>query len=347
MTAGATVLFDAPGPRAKRLYLIIGVISLVVLLLLVWVVYRGLSQPDNDQFTAEKWLPFLDPESWTAYFIPGIIATLRAAAIAVVLSAVLGILLGMGRLSGLAGLRVVCGVFVEFFRSVPVLMMMLFWLLRRAVRLGITGEALSLFGVVAGLTFYNSSVIAELIRSGVGSLPRGQREAGLAIGLTPTQTLTAILLPQAITAMLPSIVSQLVVIVKDSALGYIINYSELLRAGQNFSTNYGQPDPDAHGGRGPVHRDQLRADPVGAIHRTPTAGQPPRSQAADRSADESGDGHGRERGGRDASDRRHRQGRESDLIGGARAKRAPAPAASCVDQRGASEASTSPSGELR
>ena len=243
MTAGATVLFDAPGPRAKRLYLIIGVISLVVLLLLVWVVYRGLSQPDNDQFTAEKWLPFLDPESWTAYFIPGIIATLRAAAIAVVLSAVLGILLGMGRLSGLAGLRVVCGVFVEFFRSVPVLMMMLFWYFVGLYAIGITGEALSLFGVVAGLTFYNSSVIAELIRSGVGSLPRGQREAGLAIGLTPTQTLTAILLPQAITAMLPSIVSQLVVIVKDSALGYIINYSELLRAGQNFSTNYGNLIP--------------------------------------------------------------------------------------------------------
>ena len=160
-----------------------------------------------------------------------------------VLSAVLGILLGMGRLSGFALLRVVCGVFVEFFRSVPVLMMMLFSYFVGLYAIGITGEALSLFGVVAGLTFYNSCVIAELIRSGVGSLPRGQREAGLAIGLTPTQTLTAILLPQAITAMLPSIISQLVVILKDSALGYIINYAELIRAGQNFSTNYGNLIP--------------------------------------------------------------------------------------------------------
>jgi glutamate transport system permease protein len=243
MTAGATVLFDAPGPRARRLYAVVGVISSLALLLLLWFVYRGLSQPENDQFTAEKWLPFLDPESWTAYFIPGIIATLRAAAIAVVLSAVLGILLGMGRLSGLAALRVVCGVFVEFFRAVPVLMMMLFSYFVGLYALGITGDALSLFGVVAGLTFYNSSVIAELIRSGVSSLPRGQREAGLSIGLTPTQTLTSILLPQAITAMLPSLISQLVVIVKDSALGYIINYSELIRAGQNFSTQYGNLIP--------------------------------------------------------------------------------------------------------
>ena len=243
MTVGATVLFDAPGPRARRLYALIGVISFILLLLLLWLVYRGFSQPENDQFTAEKWLPFLDPESWTAYFIPGIIATLRAAAIAVVLSAILGILLGMGRLSEFAALRVVCGVFVEFFRAVPVLMMMLFSYFVGLYALGITGEALSLFGVVAGLTFYNSSVIAELIRSGVGSLPRGQREAGLSIGLTPTQTLTSILLPQAITAMLPSLISQLVVIVKDSALGYIINYSELIRAGQNFSTNYGNLIP--------------------------------------------------------------------------------------------------------
>jgi glutamate transport system permease protein len=149
----------------------------------------------------------------------------------------------MGRLSELRALRIVCGVFVEFFRSVPVLMMMIFSYFVGLYALGITGEALSLFGVVAGLTFYNSSVIAELIRSGVTSLPRGQREAGLSIGLTPTQTLTSILLPQAIAAMLPSLISQLVVIVKDSALGYIINYAELLRAGQNFSTLYGNLIP--------------------------------------------------------------------------------------------------------
>jgi glutamate transport system permease protein len=109
--------------------------------------------------------------------------------------------------------------------------------------LGIVGDAASLFGVVAGLTLYNSSVIAELIRSGVFSLPKGQREAGLALGLTPGQTTRTILLPQAVTAMLPSLLSQLVVILKDTALGYIINYSELIRGGQNLSTNYGNLIP--------------------------------------------------------------------------------------------------------
>ena len=111
-------------------------------------------------------------------------------------------------------MRVSCGVFVEFFRSVPVLMMMLFAYYVLLFGIQISGEILPLLGVIAGLTFYNSSVIAELIRSGVGSLPTGQREAGLAIGLTPFATLRLVLLPQAITLMLPSIVSQLVVVLE-------------------------------------------------------------------------------------------------------------------------------------
>jgi glutamate transport system permease protein len=97
--------------------------------------------------------------------------------------------------------------------------------------------------VIAGLTFYNSSVIAELIRSGVGALPAGQREAGLAIGLTPFQTLRMIQLPQAITLMLPSIVSQMVVVLKDSALGFWILYEELVRAGQTLASSRGNLIP--------------------------------------------------------------------------------------------------------
>jgi glutamate transport system permease protein len=239
----ASVLFDAPGPRARRLYAIIGAVAVVLLLVLLYVVYRGFAKPENNQFTAAKWAPFIDPVTWTAYFIPGILATLKAAGLAVVLAVVLGVLLGMGRLSGLTPLRVVAGVFVEFFRSVPVLVMMLFFYFFGQYALGITGDSASFFGVVAGLTFYNASVIAELVRSGVGSLPRGQREAGLAIGMTPTQTLVSILLPQAITLMLPSIISQLVVILKDTALGYIIAYSELIRASGNLSSFKGNLIP--------------------------------------------------------------------------------------------------------
>ncbi len=243
MKTEPTVLFDAPGPKARVLYRMIAVVGAVVLLALIALVVRGLANPDNSQLTPEKWVPFIEPESWTAYLIPGLLGTLQAAAIAVVLAIILGLILGMGRLSELSVLRISCGAFVEFFRAVPVLVMMFFAYYFGLYILKISGSQLPLFGVVVGLTFYNASVIAELIRSGVGSLPKGQREAGWAIGMTPTQTLTSVLLPQAITAMLPSIISQLVVILKDSALGYAINYLELLRAGQNLATFRGNLIP--------------------------------------------------------------------------------------------------------
>lgn len=243
MSAEATVLFDAPGPKARVRYRIFAVIGVLFLLGLLYLVVRGLANPDNNQLTVDKWVPFVEASSWTNYLIPGLIGTLRAAAISVVLSVIVGVLLGLGRLSDVAIIRIVCGAFVEFFRAVPVLLMIFFAYYFGLFALKITGSLLPLFAAVVGLTFYNSCVIAELVRSGVHSLPRGQREAGYAIGLTSNQTLTAVLLPQAITAMLPSIISQLVVILKDSALAYAVSYLELLRQGQNLATFRGNLIP--------------------------------------------------------------------------------------------------------
>ena len=234
MSAEAGVLFDAPGPRTRFRYNIIAVVGGLVIAGLLFLLIRALAA--KDQFTAQKWQPFLEPATWTAYLLPGLWGTLVAAFYSIILAVVLGILLGMGRLSQLAPVRWACGIFVEFFRAVPVLMMMLFAYYVFLFGFQVSGDYLSLYGVIAGLTFYNSSVIAELIRSGVGALPAGQREAGLAVGLTPFQTLRLVQLPQAITLMLPSIVSQMVVVLKDSALGFWILYVELVRAGQTLAS---------------------------------------------------------------------------------------------------------------
>ncbi|HTF41994.1 MAG TPA: amino acid ABC transporter permease, partial [Propionibacteriaceae bacterium] len=241
MTAETSVLFDAPGPKARTRYLIIAVVGSLGILVLLFLLVRALAA--KGQFTAEKWAPFLDPVTWTSYLLPGLRATLIAAFFSIILAIIGGILLGMGRLSQLRPVRMACGAFVEFFRAVPVLIMMLFAYYLFLFGFQISGAALPLLGVVAGLTFYNSSVIAELIRSGVGSLPMGQREAGLAIGLTPFATLRLVLLPQAITLMLPSIVSQLVVVLKDSALGFLILYPELVRSGQTLASLQGNLIP--------------------------------------------------------------------------------------------------------
>ena len=232
------VLFDAPGPRTKRTYAIVGVVSVPALLGVLWFVLDKLNE--KGQLKAALWKPFLTGEIWTEYLIPGLRGTLIAAAIAIVLALILGVLLGIGRLSTVAWIRWPCSVIVEFFRAVPVLMMMLFSYALYARYDLFPSDRLALAGVITGLLFYNGSVVAELVRSGVHSLPKGQSEAAQAVGLRPGPMMRLVLLPQAITAMLPAIVSQLVVVLKDSALGYIITYEELLRKAEqigNFKAN--------------------------------------------------------------------------------------------------------------
>lgn len=238
MSATSSVLFDVPGPRALRRHRVIGIVGVVVLLALAAAVVWGL----RSQLGASAWAPLGRASTWTAYFLPGILNTVQAAAISLVLASLLGLVLALGRMSFVPVVRIVCSVLVEFFRAVPVLMAMLFfyYLMVFAAPFStlVPPAAKSLVGVVAGLTFYNGAVMAELLRAGVNSLPRGQTEAGLSVGLSLGQTRRMILLPQAISAMMPALVSQLVVIVKDTALGYIITYPELLRSATTLSSNF-------------------------------------------------------------------------------------------------------------
>ena len=229
------VLFDLPGPKARARYRIITVVAALVLL----GIGAGAIYLLRNELAPRMWQPYANPTTWTAYILPGLQSTLVAALISVVTAMVVGLLLGVGRLTHSRIVAGVSGALVEFFRAVPVLLMMIFAYSVFITTGTLRGQAASLAGVVVGLTLYNGAVIAELIRSGVHALPRGQTEAGLAIGLTPGQTLRAILLPQAIRAMLPALVSQLIVVLKDTALGYMIIYAELLQRSQNLAANYG------------------------------------------------------------------------------------------------------------
>lgn len=232
-----TVLFDAPGPRGMRRNRVITVVGWVAIAAFV----VALGWRLRGEFTAAKVGPFVDPAAnagtiWTTYLLPGLLNTLIAAAVSVVLALILGLLLGCGRLSPWRWVSAPCGVLVEFFRAVPVLLMMIFSWYFYIFVLHLPSQWQSFAGVVTGLTLYNGAVIAELVRSGVHGLPRGQAEAGLAIGMTTGQVLASIQLPQAITAMLPALVSQLVVILKDTALGTAITYTDLLQQGSELST---------------------------------------------------------------------------------------------------------------
>ncbi|ODQ94853.1 amino acid ABC transporter permease [Mycolicibacterium holsaticum] len=236
-----SVLFDAPGPRARVRNGVITAITVLLALLALWVVYSRLQV--KGQLTAEKWEPFLTANLWTTYIMPGVKGTLTAAGVSIVLALALGLLLGVGRLSRVLPVRWLCSVVVEFFRAVPVLIMMIFAYFLYALYGVFPGEYLALAGVITGLTLYNAAVIAEIVRAGVAALPRGQTEAAWALGLTWGQTMRSVLLPQAITSMLPVLISQLIVVLKDSSIGFVITFVELVRQGTQVGSAYGNYIP--------------------------------------------------------------------------------------------------------
>lgn len=236
-----SVLFDAPGPRARARNRIISGVTLVGLALVVWAVIARLAE--KGQLTAAKWRPFTTGDLWKTYVLPGIIGTLTAAALSIVLALILGFLLGVGRLSPTRAIRWPCAVIVEIFRAIPVLIMMIFAYFLFALYDVFPSKQLALAGVVTGLTLYNGAVIAEIVRSGVAALPRGQSEAASALGLRWGQTMRSILLPQAIASMLPVLISQLVVVLKDTAIGYQITFLEMVRQGTVIGSTYGNYVP--------------------------------------------------------------------------------------------------------
>jgi len=215
-------IYDVPGPRARRRYALLAVATVAVVAAVAAFVVHRLDQ--TGQFDAKKWSTFTYPQVWgQIWHYMG--ATLSAFALSAVLALVLGLLLALGRLSEHEWLRLPVVWFVEVFRAVPVLILMML------VYYGLptVGLRTSPFvAVVTGLTLYNGTVLAEAFRSGIVALSHGQSEAAYALGLRKYQVMLQILLPQAFRAMLPVIIAQLVVVLKDTALGFLITYKELL-----------------------------------------------------------------------------------------------------------------------
>ena len=234
--AGASVLFDVPGPRARVRNIIAAVLTIAVTVVLIGVVLWRFWE--KGQLDWDKWQPFLTADLWRTYLLPGLQGTLTAAALSIVLALVLGFLLGVGRMTPMVFIRWPCAVFVEFFRAVPVLIMMIFSFAADGLYDGIPSKYQALAGVVTGLTLYNGAVIAEIIRAGVNSLPRGQVDAAASLGLRWGPTMRHIQLPQAITSMLPVLISQMVVILKDTAIGYQITFLEVVRQTTNLGSTY-------------------------------------------------------------------------------------------------------------
>jgi glutamate transport system permease protein len=232
-----SVLFDAPGPRARvrhRLYAVIGVLALAGLL-----TYVVLRFSDSGQFEGRLW-EWLQYKQVQEDLISAMLATLQAFAVGALLALAFGAIFAAGRLSDHRSVRYVAGFIVELFRAIPLLILMFIFYYGLPV---VDIKPTPYVAVVLGLMLYNGSVLAEVFRAGILALPRGQDEAAYALGMRKTQVMTFILIPQALRSMTPVIVSQLVVLLKDTALGFLITYDELLHYAQFIGTKgeYGRP----------------------------------------------------------------------------------------------------------
>ncbi|MFI9326667.1 amino acid ABC transporter permease [Kitasatospora sp. NPDC052868] len=226
MTAESSALYDIPGPRALARHRLYGAIALVAILGLVgWIVYMLFH---TEQFTAEKWTAF-EYKGVQELLLRGLGNTLKAFGWTVLFALPFGALFAAGRLSDHRVVRWLSTLVVEFFRAMPLLVMIFFIFVALKVE--------PLWALVAGLVLYNGSVLAEVFRAGVLAVPKGQKEAAFALGMRKTQVMAYVLVPQANRAMLPAIISQLVVALKDTSLGFLITYEEFLHAGKLIATN--------------------------------------------------------------------------------------------------------------
>lgn len=227
----STAMFDLAGPRARARYRVYGVVgTIVIVAVFAFVVYRF---AQTGQFSGKKW-SILQYTQVQESLLTGLLNTLKAAAMAAVLALGLGALLAVGRVSEHAYLRAPAFAFTELFRAIPLILLM-FTFYYAGPSLGLSLS--TYWSVVLALTLYNGTVLAETFRAGIAAVPKGQTEAAKALGMRKTRMMVSVIFPQALRTMLPNVISQLVVLTKDTALGFVITYDELLYAAKLLATD--------------------------------------------------------------------------------------------------------------
>ncbi|WP_435129322.1 amino acid ABC transporter permease [Actinacidiphila sp. bgisy144] len=218
------VLFDPPGPRGRARIAVATALSLLVCAALVWLAVRQFAR--HGQLDAAKWNLFTQ-QAVIRYLLKGLWATVRVTLVSAAIAVPCGALLALGRLARNRPVKWLAGLYVETMRAVPLLLLIyafLFGLPSAGVRLPLFWQ------LVWPIVITNAAVFAEIFRAGVRALPRGQTEAAHALGLGYWPAMRLVVLPQAVRATAPSLIGQLVRLLKDSTLGYVVSFLELLNS---------------------------------------------------------------------------------------------------------------------
>lgn len=231
-TSMRDALYEAPGPKTKRKIMVGTAVSAVaVAIILLAILGRFYA---TGQLDARYWTFFLEWSTWR-FLLQGFAGTVRVALTAGAISLVLGMLLMLGRTSDIKPLSVACRVVIDFFRGVPSLLLIYFFFLI-VPQYGIKMSSFWMLTLPVALAA--SGVLAEVFRAGVNAVPKGQVEAAMSIGLSPAKTMRKIVLPQAVRYVIPSLISQLVVVVKDTTVAYVVSYPDLMQNARVLITSY-------------------------------------------------------------------------------------------------------------
>lgn len=225
-------LFEAPGPRMRRNIRIGTVVSLVLVAVALGLVVQRFYL--TGQLAAKYWTFFGRASTW-AFLVSGFLGTIQVALVAGAIALVLGLVLMLGRTSSLGPLALVSRVVIDFFRGVPSLLLIYFFFLV-VPQYGIKLSSFWMITLPVGLAA--SGVLAEVFRAGVNAVPRGQVEAAMSLGMSKRKITFKIVLPQAVRFVIPTLISQLVVVVKDTTVAYVVSYPDMLQNARVLITNY-------------------------------------------------------------------------------------------------------------
>ena len=213
---------------------------------------------------ADAPFPYKASDSYTKALQVGLINSLKAIAVSIIAATVIGVTVGISRLSHNWLVKRLAQIYVEILRNTPLLLQLFFWYSAIFLSLPTTSDRISLgfatlakdgitfpalkmtlssefCALVLGLTMFSSAFIAEIVRGGILSVPKGQTEAAKALGLSNFQTMRKIVLPQALRVIIPSLTSQYVNIAKNSSLAIAIGYTDIYRIASTTINQTGRP----------------------------------------------------------------------------------------------------------
>ena len=225
-------LYDEPGPKAKRQIFFWTIVSLFPIAFLL---YRMIIRfQENGQLAPQYWSFFLKYTTWR-FIGQGLLGTLEAALTAGAIAFVIGFLLMRGRISRSGILRKISAALIEFTRGVPTLLFIYFFFLVVPQ----TGLKLpSLLRIALPVAISAVGVVAEVFRSGVNAVPKGQIEAALSLGMRDRHVFYKVIFPQAFRYVIPSLISEIVIVVKDTTFAYVINFPDLMQNAKVLISNY-------------------------------------------------------------------------------------------------------------